>query len=100
MSKQDEYPNLYGLFSAYFHQDWAMDDPTADDVVRRYIRHADPQEVQRVADEIIAFLRIEMTEDERQAILDSLYCEYYPPGDGLTYASWLQRVHTLLTAKQ
>ncbi|MBN9122014.1 MAG: hypothetical protein J0I06_23210 [Planctomycetes bacterium] len=98
-SKRGEYPNLHWLCSAYFHQDWGMDDPTADDVICRYIRDTDPQEVRQTADEISAFLRIEMTENERKAILDGLGCECYPRGEGLTYSSWLQRMHALLTAK-
>src|SRR5436305_509125 len=99
-SRRDEFPNLCRLCGAYFHQDWSLDDPTADAVVRRYMVDADPQAVQRVATEIIAFLLIEMTEDERKDNLIDLGCDYYPPADGLTYSSWLQRVYHMLTAEQ
>jgi hypothetical protein len=98
--RRDEFANLYGLCSAYFHQDWDLDDPTADAVLHRYIGDSDPQEVQQVAAELGKFLLIEMTEDERKATLDDFCCEYYPPGDGLTYSSWLQRVYDILTAKR
>jgi hypothetical protein len=94
------FPNLYRMCGCYFHQDWDMDDPTAEAVVRRYIRDADPQEVQRVAAEIDDFLRIEMTEEERRAVLDRFACEYYPLGDGLSYSDWLRQVHDLLTGKR
>ncbi len=100
MDIKARFPNFYGMCGCYFHQDWDMDDPTAEAVVRRYMRDADPQEVQRVAVEIDDFLRIEMTEEERRAILDKFGCEYYPPGDGLSYSEWLRQVHDLLTSKR
>jgi hypothetical protein len=100
MDMQTRFPNLNGMCGCYFHQDWVVDDPTAEAVVRRYMREADPQEVQRVAAEIDDFLRIEMTEEERRAALDRFGCAYYPPGDALTYSEWLRQVHALLTAKK
>jgi hypothetical protein len=100
MDMKARFPNLSGICGCYFHQDWDMDDPTAEAVVRRYMRDADPQEVQRVAAEIDDFLRIEMTEEERRAVLDKFGCEYYPPGDELTYSEWLRQVHDILTGKK
>jgi hypothetical protein len=100
MDMKSRFRNLDGLCACYFHQDWDMDDPTAEAVVRQYIRDADPQEVQKVAAEIDDFLQIEMTEEERKTILDTFGCEYYPPGDRLSYSEWLRQVHELLTGKR
>jgi hypothetical protein len=97
---KSRFPNLYGMCSCYFHQDWDLDDPTAEAVIRRYIRDADPHEVQRVAAEIDEFLRVEMTEEKRRAILDKFGCEYFPPGDELSYSEWLRQVRDLLTGKK
>jgi hypothetical protein len=30
------FPQFAHLYSAYFHEDWRLDDPIADDVVRNY----------------------------------------------------------------
>src|SRR5579885_2958193 len=98
--RRDQFPNLRFLCSAYFHQDWALDDPTADAVIHRYIGDADPQEVRQVAAEIEQFLCTGMTEDQREAVLVDLGCFYYPPGEGLTYSSWLRRVYELLTTER
>ncbi len=94
------FPNLYGLCGCYFHQDWDMDDPTPEAVIRRYCLDADPQEVQRVASEINEFLRIEMTEEERRTVLGRFGCEYLPSADDVSYSEWLRQVHDLLTGKR
>lgn len=94
------FPNLHGLCGSYFHQDWGADDPTADAVVCRYVRDADPPEIQQVAAEIDDFLGIEMTEEERRGVLDMFNCGYYPPGDGLSYSEWLTQVRDILTSSR
>jgi hypothetical protein len=99
MDMKARFPNLHGM-CGYFHQDWNVDDPTAEAVVRRYMREAAPEEVNRVAAEIENLLRIEMTEEERRAVVDKFGCEYYPPGDDLSYSEWLRQVHDLLTGKR
>ena len=35
---RERYPTLWQLFAGYFHQDWSLDDHTADDVLGRFVR--------------------------------------------------------------
>lgn len=50
------YRHLPGLFCAYFHQDWMLDDPDWQSVVQRYCRdHAAP-EICATAEEIQSLL--------------------------------------------
>ena len=96
----DTFPNLQGFCGSYFHQDWGLDDPTAEAVVDRYICDATPEEVQQLASEIATFLRLEMSEKERAAVLDGFGCGYYPPGDGVSYSEWPRQVHKLLIGER
>jgi phenylalanyl-tRNA synthetase beta subunit len=89
-------PTFAGVCSCYFHQDWELDDPTAEAVVRRYLRDADPREIELLIAEIDEFLKLEMTDEERQVVLEDLGCEYYPPSDGLTFSKWLHQIRNIL----
>jgi hypothetical protein len=84
------------LLGAYFHQDWALDDPTEDDVVRRFARD-EPREVVDGAAGDIARVLLEVQEESRvAALLDELRAEIDPGGSGFTARAWLSRVRALL----
>jgi hypothetical protein len=100
MDIRGRFPNFCGMCGSYFHQDCLLDDPTAEAVVRRYIRDTDSEVVQRTAAEIDEFLAIEMTEEERKEVLDMFDLGYYPPGDQLTYSEWLREIYAILTCKK
>ena len=100
MQMKTDFPALYNFCVGYFHQDWNLDDPTAEAVVRRFMNDDGPQGVQQLRAEIDRFLRVSKSEEQRAAILDAWGCCYYPPGDGLSYTDWLKQVSELLTESQ
>jgi len=89
------YPNFADLYANYFHQDWRLDDASADDVVKRYLRVAPPEEVDRLADELTAVLAAHRSEGVLRADLGP-FNNYDPAEDGLTVELWTQHLLELV----
>jgi len=95
-SLREQYPALWQLFGAYFHQDWHLDDDTPDDVLRRYL-HDDPGDAitaaRRELDEV---LRRWPAEADLQEIHYRLGSSLWSPGVGFTTRGWLVHVREFL----
>ncbi len=94
-----QYPYLFQFFGGYFHQDWMLDSPTWQDVVRQYAKEAAPDDLHRALAEIEDLLHT--TPDDQvleQRLLHELGCEYDPRPDlgGPTYREWLAAVAGML----
>lgn len=91
-----DFAGLAHLLGAYFHQDWALDDPDADAVVRRF-RRAEPDALVRRARADVARLRDgPLSDAELEELFGRLGGSYSPARDGLTARGWLARVGELL----
>jgi len=93
---RERYPALWQLFAGYFHQDWALDDRTADDVLGRFVRGEPPDAVRRVRRDLEDVLRLWPAERELEAVTDRLGSSYRPAGDGLSTRDWLLHVGQFL----
>lgn len=87
----ETYPELFRLFAGYFHQDWALDDRTTDDVFRNYIATSTvPQLVDAVA-ELDRLLAEPLDEvGLHEVVWRGLVLGYDPTIDGLTLREWLE----------
>ena len=92
----DGFVGLAHLLAAYFHQDWALDDPDADAVVRRFRRSEVDALVRRARADVERLLNSSLTDTELEALFGRLGSSYSPARDGLTARSWLARVSRLL----
>lgn len=86
-----DYPTLENFFSAYFHQDWAMEHGTADEVIAYYRRSESPEQLSRVHGEAKELLGEDLGEAALAARITALGSEYDPTRDGMTWRGWLQQ---------
>lgn len=87
-----DYPTLENLFAAYFHQDWAVEHGSADEVIAYYRRSETPEQVARAGGEAEALLGEGLDEATLGARISALGSEYDPTRDGATWRGWLQRL--------
>ncbi len=83
------------MYSAYFHQDWQLDDSSADDVVKRYMRSEPIDAVAGLRDELMDLLSRDHSEAELSADLGP-FTTYVPANDGLSVEQWIDRLIELL----
>src|SRR5579863_5689496 len=96
-SAEKEFPNLFQLLGAYFHQDWCDDDPNAEAVLSRYQNDAVPGQVQEVVNEIGGLLARNLSDDQlKQILFAELGCYYDATADNITQAEWLRWVQNRL----
>ena len=86
------YPTLENFFAAYFHQDWAMEHDTADEVIVHYRQSESPEQVSRARGEAEALLGEGLDEATLGQRISALGSEYDPTREGATWRGWLQRV--------
>lgn len=87
-----DFPTLENFFSAWFHQDWAVehDDPGA--VVAAYREAEDDERIARARDELQRLLARDLDEDALGAAVRGLGGEYDPTRDGQPWRDWLASV--------
>jgi hypothetical protein len=95
---REQYPGLAQLLGAYFHQDWALDDRSPDDVLRRFQRGEPPATVQRAGADAARVLQSHANDADVAAVLERLGSSYHVAADGLTARAWLARVGERLAA--
>ena len=83
---------LETLLGGYFNQDWADDYPNEEAVVAAFLAECDFVKcVIPSARALRALVLGPYDEAELERRLSGeLWCDYYPPGVGLTYRQWLQ----------
>lgn len=79
------------------HQDWDLDHATVWDALDDFVA-GEPRSVGELGREVRELRRRDLSEDAlREVVGNELRCDYWPPGDGLTYSSWLAEVDRRLS---
>ncbi len=89
------YPSFASMYADYFHEDWRLEDASADDVVERYRRFAPPDQVDHLTDELTALLASNRSEDALRADLGP-FTNYDPTEDGQTVQAWIEHLLRLV----
>jgi hypothetical protein len=85
------------LIQGYFHQDWMMDGPTVEAVLRKFVADSPPELVAGAREYAAALVRSDLDEAELERMLDGFGIQVYPPGLGMTHRQWLELVERELT---
>lgn len=95
MIEHDE--ELFQFFGGYFHQDWQDDDPTWQDVVKRFALDCRPHQRDLIAGKIEHMAATLATDEELSESVAALGCEYWA-GSSAETRKWLMEVaHALRT---
>jgi hypothetical protein len=101
MAPEDQFPKLAQLMGAYFHQDWADDDPDEMAVVREYARFESPDGLRRVVREINDYLSLPpRAKGPARTLFEDFGCYVHTSTLGLTDAEWLRRIQEELRRLQ
>jgi hypothetical protein len=93
---RDRYPRLSYLLAGYFHQDWVEDAETEDEVLAAFVARNDEDVISEAARNAADLIEVDGADEERLAhVVDMLGGEIYPPGGGITYRQFLERVAAL-----
>lgn len=87
--------NITYLLGAYFHQDWFLDAPEPDDVIRSFVARESPERVSALEQEIKFLLTSSSDELPGSFIIDN-HGYYDPTPDGFTVKRWLQHILSVL----
>jgi hypothetical protein len=90
------FEHLDEFLGGYFHQDWHDIDPTADDVIRRFLEEASREDVNKVVGDIDEVLVTLNSEAEVAALLKEIGSYYNVSAGGFTPSGWLRHVRELL----
>ena len=93
---QEQYPELWMLFGAYFHQDWDLDDDTPDAVLRRYLQDVPGSSASAACGELDNLIRRWPAEADLEEIHRRLGSNLWPPGVGFTAREWFVYVGEFL----
>ena len=91
-----DYPALENFLAAYFHQDWAVEQPTPEAVVDYYRDSESPEQVAATREDLARLLARDLDDDALGALAHRLGSEYDPTRDGGTWRGWLQDVQARL----
>lgn len=90
-----QFEALRNFMSAYFHQDWMLNDETPDEVVSRFLAMQQPTrgELQALIAQIDAFISAHPDDTTiEQALEPVLGCYYLPSADQRPARAWLSEV--------
>lgn len=91
-----DYPALQNFLAAYFHQDWALEQPTPEAVVDYFRDSESPEQVMATRDDLARLLARDLDEEALGAAARGLGCEYDPTRDGGRWRAWLEDVRARL----
>lgn len=96
-----DYPLFTGLCGTYLHPEWRLEDPDPYTAVDRFLQDVSPDTLTPLLHEIDRLLAQVKDSSEAHALdfLRSIECYYYPPGDGLTVATWLANLRAHLASQ-
>ena len=97
--RRGDFPTLGYLLEAYFHQDWRVAHADADAVVPAIVAREGRDTLDAAAAEVAGLLARGLPEAELKSFFDgTLYVDYLPNADGVTYAHWLETLHRRFAA--
>ena len=82
---------------ACLHQDFDLEYETAEHALKSGVTEAARERLLRAASELDAHRPPRDDEEGTRRFVNEL-CDYHPPGDGLSYVSWLDHVRAVLNA--
>jgi len=91
-----DYPALENFLAAYFHQDWALEQPTPEAVVDWFRDSEAPEQVAATRDDFARLLAGDPDDDALGDTARRLGSEYDPTRDGGTWRGWLEGVQARL----
>ena len=91
---EKKYPSLYYLLSCYFHEDWELDAPDIDGVIRLF-KKEDQKQVKKTIRDVKSFMK-DVPENEYEKRFNEIYARIYPPGTGMTYKEFLLNIINIL----
>jgi hypothetical protein len=102
MNYEESFPDLMYFLAGAFHQDslsvldWQGREPNHRDALSFYKVTEEPAFIKQVAQELRAFLKLSLSENEIEKTVESFGVAYGPMYDGLTYRAWLEEVLEVL----
>jgi CdiI immunity protein len=92
----EQFPNLAQFFGGCFNQDWALDDPTPEAVVRRFVAENSQMFVTDVLTELDQFLNLGISDAELQRFVYEEFNSYFQPDPGIKMRDWLLQIRGYL----
>lgn len=93
-----DFPTLQNFFSAYFHQDWAMEHDSPGAVVDAWREGESGEYIAGARTELDRLLARDLDEDALGAAVRALGSEYDPTRDGSGWRDWLAGIRQRLDA--
>jgi hypothetical protein len=97
---QDEWrercPNLRQVLGAYLHQDFDLEYANAEAALADAVASQSREQVALASIELATF-RPSNKDEVSSMVFTNAMCDYNPPGDGLTFSAWLDRVQDVLS---
>lgn len=88
-------PALFQILGPYLHQDWALEYESAEGALTEALAET-PGPSHATALRELREHRPDRDDEVATREFVNLLCSYHPPGDGLSYVCWLDRVELLL----
>ena len=92
----DDYPHLEQFLGAYFHQDWAAEGATWQQVVAQFAARTDANTVRAVLRDVARLLDVRLADRDLQTLLEGLGCCYQLTEADRAAAPWLRSVRLAL----
>ncbi len=99
----EDYRHLQQLFGAWFHQDWALEAPDWQGVLRLYTDENPRHEVSAVVRDLEVLLAAPYSDSELEhKLINEFGCCYTPRPDigGPSWRQWLIELRTALAANE
>ena len=93
MITAEQRDRLYQFFAGYFHEDWAQEASSPDEILASFTRRHAADERELLSRTIVAFVDDHPGDDELdEALFNDLGCYYSPRGEGRSTRTWLLSV--------
>ncbi|WP_127960489.1 contact-dependent growth inhibition system immunity protein [Serratia microhaemolytica] len=91
------FSELEQLLGAYFHQDWDLDHPDADGVIKFYKQDVDSKTIFSLKQQVLHLIDSDNTDDDLQSLLfEKMGCCYYYPSEWGSSKEWLKHIIDVL----
>ena len=86
-----------GQLGAYLHQDWPLDHEDVWDAVQEFARQSSASDLAAALTRAERLRAEDLGEEGlRRVLVDDIGLGYWPPGDGLTFRTWLDQLIEVL----
>jgi hypothetical protein len=94
-----KHENLHQFLGGYFNQDWDLEQPDPEHVIKEFLKGSSPERVHHAARELKQLIARNLSEEDLgKFLLDDLHC-FYNPGLGQRQ-NWLKWVLSLITENE